>query len=194
VTQPTPKSELAWANPAGLGLAAFGLNTILLQMHNVGLIKSTMPVVFGLFWGGIAQFCAGLIEGKRGDTFGLTAFCSFAVFWIGLSMASVLEWTGVVVLDKSGLGWTFIVWLIFNIILTLATFRITKLHVALFSSVNALLICSAAHSFWGFSAVATGIVGLVPGALATYGAAAVILNNKYGKIVCPLGNLSKENA
>jgi uncharacterized protein len=129
VTLPAPKSELQWANPGALGLAAFGLNLSLLQFHNLGLIAGTMPIVFGLFWGGVAQFVAGIIEGKRGDTFGLTAFCSFAVFWIGLSMASLLEWTGVVTVDKSGLGWTFIIWLVFNLILTGSTFKMTRIHV-----------------------------------------------------------------
>jgi uncharacterized protein len=187
VTLPAPKSELQWANPAALGLAAFGLNTLLLQIYNLGWMTSTMPIIFGFFWGGAAQFIAGLIEGKRGDTFGLTAFCSFAVFWIGLGMASLLEWTGVIVVDKAGLGWTFIIWFIFNMILTLATFKMSLVHVLLFSSVNVLLLLLAAHNFWGLPLVISGIVGIIPGLLATYAAAAVILNARYGRIVCPMG-------
>jgi succinate-acetate transporter protein len=187
LSQDSAKEQIQWANPGALGLAAFGLNTLLLQIHNLGWMANTMPIVFGLFWGGVAQFVAGLIEGKRGDSFGLTAFCSFAVFWIGLSMASLLEWTGVIVIDKSGLGWTFIVWTIFNLILTLATLKMTRVHFLLFSSVNVLLLLLAAHNFWGLPLVVPGIAGLIPGFLATYAAAAVILNTRYGRTVCPMG-------
>ena len=37
------QNEVQWANPGALGLAGFGLNTILLQIHNLGLIQSTLP-------------------------------------------------------------------------------------------------------------------------------------------------------
>ena len=85
MAQEATKAEPQWANPGALGLAAFGLNTILLQIHNLGWIGNTMPLVYGIIWGGIAQIIAGVIDGKRGDTFGLTAFTSYGAFWIGLA-------------------------------------------------------------------------------------------------------------
>ncbi|MBN1160944.1 MAG: acetate uptake transporter, partial [Dehalococcoidales bacterium] len=96
MSQISTKEEPQWANPGALGLAAFGLNTVLLQIHNIGWIDSYMPLIYGIFWGGIAQVIAGIIDGKRGDTFGLTAFCSYGLFWIGIAMAFVFQWTGVV--------------------------------------------------------------------------------------------------
>ena len=84
------REEIQWANPAALGLAGFGFNTILLQIHNVGWIESTLPLVYGLFWGGMAQIIAGLIDARRGDTFGLTAFASYGLFWLGLSFSFLL--------------------------------------------------------------------------------------------------------
>jgi len=73
------REDIQWANPGALGLAAFGLNTVLLQVHNLGLIDSVLPLVYGFFWGGMAQVIAGIIDGRRGDTFGLTAFTSYGL-------------------------------------------------------------------------------------------------------------------
>ena len=68
------KDNVVWGNPGALGLAGFGLNTILLQIHNIGLIDSTMPIIWGFAWGGTGQVIAGIVDARRGDTFGFTAF------------------------------------------------------------------------------------------------------------------------
>jgi hypothetical protein len=63
------------ADPAPLGLAAFGLTTFILSAVNAGLIpKPAEPVVLGvaLAYGGLAQFCAGMWEFQRNNTFGAT--------------------------------------------------------------------------------------------------------------------------
>ncbi|MFC1943775.1 acetate uptake transporter [Chloroflexota bacterium] len=108
------KEDVKWANPGALGLAGFGFNTILLQIHNIGLIDSTIPLVYGLFWGGIAQVIAGIIDARRGDTFGFTAFVSYGAFWLGLSFAFLMQWLGLVTIDLPGLAWLCIVWGIFT--------------------------------------------------------------------------------
>ena len=104
------KASVGWANPGVLGLAAFGFTTLLLQIHNIGWISSTMPVIWGFFWGGAAQVIAGVIDARRGDTLGFTAFTSYGSFWIGLAFAFLLEWLGIITLDGPGLAWTMIAW------------------------------------------------------------------------------------
>ena len=53
------------ANPAPLGLMAFGMTTVLLNIHNAGLIGlSTMILAMGIFYGGLAQVIAGAMEWK----------------------------------------------------------------------------------------------------------------------------------
>lgn len=187
MTQEVSKPETQWANPGALGLAAFGLNTILLQVHNLGWMDNTMPIIYGFFWGGFSQVAAGIIEGKRGDTFGLTAFFSYGVFWLGLSLAFLLQWTGVVTLDDAGLGWTFVAWGVFTVFMTIGTFKMTWVHIIVFTTVNILFFLLAAHYFWGLSVVVPGIMGIISGAFATYGAAAIVLNAKYQRTVCPMG-------
>jgi len=184
------KDDVQWANPGALGLAGFGLNTILLQLHNVGLMEATLPIIFGFFWGGTAQVIAGIIDGRRGDTFGLTAFTSYGLFWIGLSFSFLLQWMGIVTLDGAGVAWMFIMWAIFTGYMAVGTFKISSVHVFVFSTLTLLFFLLAAHFFGALPSVVPGVVGIICGLAATYGSAAVVLNAKYGRWVLPIGLLS----
>jgi succinate-acetate transporter protein len=185
------KEEAQWANPAALGLAGFGLNTILLQVHNIGLIDSTLPLIYGIFWGGIAQIIAGIIDARRGDTFGLTAFTSYGLFWIGLSFGFLLQWMGLIKLDGPGLAWLCICWGIFTAYMTIGTFRISRLHIFIFTSLTVLFALLAAHFYGVVPAIVPGVEGIFCGAAAAYGSAATILNAKFGRWVFPIGLLSR---
>lgn len=185
------KEDSQWANPAALGLAGFGLNTILLQVHNLGLINSTLPIIYGFFWGGIGQIIAGLIDARRGDTFGLTAFTSYGLFWLGISFAFLLEWMWFVTLDGPGLAWLCICWGIFTGYMTIGTFKISRIHIFVFASLTLLFFLLAANFYGVLTAIVPGIVGIICGGFAVYGSAAVVLSTKYGKWVFPIGLFSK---
>ena len=45
----------------------------------------------GIFFGGLGQFVAGLLEYPRRNTFGVAAFCSYGAFWMGLSLFDILR-------------------------------------------------------------------------------------------------------
>ena len=63
----------------------FGMTTILLNLHNVGYFAlDGIILAMGIFYGGIAQIFAGLLEYKKGNPFGLTAFTSYGSFWLTL--------------------------------------------------------------------------------------------------------------
>ncbi len=62
-----------FANPGPLGLAGFGLTTVVLSSINAGLLPpEAVPVVVPLAfaYGGVAQLIAGVLEFKTGNTFG----------------------------------------------------------------------------------------------------------------------------
>ena len=85
-TTPIPQIQSV-ADPGPLGLAGFALTTFVLSAVNAGLVpKAGEPVVLGLAfgYGGLAQFCAGMWEFKRNNTFSATAFTSYGAFWIAL--------------------------------------------------------------------------------------------------------------
>src|SRR5882757_2723209 len=83
------------ANPAPLGLCAFGMTTVLLNLHNAGFFEmNSMIFAMGIFYGGCAQVIAGYIEAKKNNTFGLTAFTSYGFFWLSLVALIVMPKLG----------------------------------------------------------------------------------------------------
>ncbi|MDA3893445.1 MAG: acetate uptake transporter [Salinivirgaceae bacterium] len=82
-------------NPAVVGLAGFGLTTLLLQFHNLGLIGLGPVLAMGFAFGGLAQFIAGFMEQKMGNNFGFAAFTAYGSFWIGLGIIWLLNNAGI---------------------------------------------------------------------------------------------------
>jgi len=79
------------ANPAPLGLLGFGMTTVLLNLHNAGFYPlNSMILAMGLAYGGLAQVIAGIMEYKKGNTFGTVAFSSYGLFWWSLVLLLVL--------------------------------------------------------------------------------------------------------
>jgi uncharacterized protein len=91
---PAPKA----ANPAPLGLAGFGLTTVVLSCVNAGILPpeaAAVVVPLAFAYGGVAQIIAGFLEFKTDNTFGMVAFTSFGLFWWSFAF---LKWT-------IGAGW-----------------------------------------------------------------------------------------
>jgi len=181
------KEDVTWANGGVLGLACFGFSTILLNVHNIGWIPATIPVIWGLFWGGAAQLVAGIIEARRGDTFAFTAFISYGFFWIGLGFAFLLEWLGVIVLDGPSLAWTMIVWGIFSGYMAVGSFRISRAHGMLFTSATVLFGLLAGHFLGLVPVEVAGAEGIFVGVNACYISAAMLINVMYGRWILPIG-------
>jgi len=84
------------ANPAPLGLCGFGMTTVLLNIHNAGFYPlDSMILAMGIFYGGLAQVIAGIMEWKKNNTFGTTAFTSYGLFWwslVGLIVMGKIGW------------------------------------------------------------------------------------------------------
>ncbi len=80
------------ANPAPLGLLGFGLTTVLLNLHNAGVFNplDTMILAMGIAFGGLAQIIVGIMEYKKGNTFGTVAFSAYGFFWWSLVLLLVL--------------------------------------------------------------------------------------------------------
>lgn len=88
--------EQKMANPAPLGLLGFGVTTILLNLHNAGFFGlDSMILSMGIFYGGIAQIIAGILEFKKGNTFGVTAFTSYGLFWLTLVFLLIFPQIGI---------------------------------------------------------------------------------------------------
>src|SRR3990172_3680613 len=128
------------ANPAPLGLLAFGMTTVLLNLHNVGLFANNAMILgMGLFVGGLAQIFAGLLESKKGNTFGTTAFCAFGTFWLSLVAVWVLPEMGLAAKpDTTAMAFYLAIWGLFTFGMFLGTFRLNHALQVIFGTLVAL--------------------------------------------------------
>ena len=126
----------ATANPGPLGLMAFGMTTLLLNIHNAGIYEmNTMILAMGVFYGGIAQVIAGIMEWKKNSTFGMTAFLSYGLFWLTLvGLIAFPKWMGVDAPSENAMGYYLMAWGVFTGLMFVATLRINRSLQAVFLS------------------------------------------------------------
>ncbi len=179
------------ANPAPLGLAAFGLTTVLLNLANAGLYPlDAMILAMGIFYGGIAQVIAGIMEWRKGNTFATTAFTSYGLFW--LSLAGIIALPQLGVAEAPGpraMGAYLAMWGLFTAILFVGTLRINRALQAVFATLVLLFFLLAIGDITESVALRTiaGWEGILCGALAIYTGLAQLLNELYGRVVWPIG-------
>ncbi|MBS1948091.1 MAG: acetate uptake transporter [Bacteroidetes bacterium] len=183
------------ANPAPLGLFGFGMTTVLLNLHNAGIFEmNAMVLAMGIFYGGLAQIVAGILESKKNNSFGMTAFISYGFFWltlVGLIVMPKLGWA--VAASGSGMIAYLIMWGIFTLLLFFGTLKISKALQFVFATLAILFFLLAAGDATGNAGLKTftGYEGIVCGSAAIYTAAGTLLNEVYGKTVLPLGLVKK---
>ncbi len=174
------------SNPAPLGLLAFGMTTVLLNFHNAGAYAlNTMILAMGLCYGGIAQVIAGVMEWKKGNTFGTTAFTSYGLFWLSLVALLLLPATATA---KNAMVAYFTMWGIFTGVMYFATLRLNRGLQFIFGSLTILFFLLVAADSTGNSVVLkiAGIEGIICGLSAVYTGLAQILNEVYGKVILPI--------
>jgi uncharacterized protein len=183
------------ANPAPLGLMGFGLTTVLLNLHNAGLIGlSSMILAMGIFYGGLGQVIVGIMEWKKKNTFGTLAFMSYGLFWLSLVAMLVLpKWNLATAPDKVSVAWYLTMWGVFTLLMFFGTFRANLALMVVFGSLTLLFFLLAAGDFTGSHAITTvaGIEGIFTGLSAMYLGIAQVLNEVYGRTVLPIGPRSK---
>lgn len=184
------------ANPAPLGLMGFGMTTILLNIHNAGFFElDAMILAMGFFYGGIAQVIAGIMEFKKNNTFGTTAFTSYGFFWLSLVGLNILPMMGYGEAANSLSMASFLfMWAVFTLFMFIATLRINRALQVVFGSLTILFFLLAVANFTNSTAILTiaGYEGIFCGFTAIYAAMAQVINEVYGKVVLPIGEVTSE--
>lgn len=185
---PLPKA----VNPAPLGLAAFGLTTVVLSSINAGLLPpeataAVVPLAFA--FGGLGQLIAGVLEFANGNTFGTVAFTAYGAFWWWYAF---LVWT-------IGAGWikppapagvaaTLLMWGVFTLYMWIATFKANKGVFTTFLLLWITFFLLAGGDFgWAPGKKLGGIVGVMTGAVALYVSFAEVMNSVFSREIVPLG-------
>ncbi|MBS1524336.1 MAG: acetate uptake transporter [Bacteroidetes bacterium] len=189
-TTPVP-AKSGPANPAPLGLCAFGMTTVLLNFHNAGFYEmNSMIFGMGIFYGGLAQVVAGYIEAKKNNIFGLTAFTSYGFFWLSL--------VGLIVMPK--MGWVdppsekgmvgyLAMWGIFTFCLFFGTFKLNRALQIVFGTLTILFVLLALGDATGNESIKhlAGYEGIICGLSAIYTGIAIVLNEVHEKTILPIG-------
>jgi succinate-acetate transporter protein len=189
--QPTP----AIADPAPLGLAGFALTTFVLSVHNAGWAPDLVWLGPALFYGGIAQFLAGMWEFRNRNTFGSTAFTTYGAFWLSLAAFVVLDLFGKVPASVNvdhALGWFLLAFAIFNTYMLLwsATVNGAVFGVFLTLEITEILLFIG---FFAGQAAGKGLVmiggwaGVLTALVAWYASAAGVANAMAQRPVIPVG-------
>jgi len=181
------------SNPAPLGLMGFGMTTVLLNIHNAGIIElSTMILAMGIFYGGIAQVIAGILEFKKGNTFGTTAFTSYGLFWLTLVYLLLYRAGGVVNTAPSAhaMGYYLFMWGLFTFMMWIGTFGKNRALQVVFFTLFVLFWLLAIKDFTGNDVIGriAGWEGIFCGFSAIYLAMAEVINESWGKTVLPIGH------
>jgi len=183
------------SNPAPLGLMGFGMTTVLLNLHNAGFFSlSTMILAMGIFYGGIAQIIAGIMEWKKNNTFGTTAFTSYGLFWLTL--------VGLLVMPKMGLGDApeasamgayLVMWGLFTGVMFIGTLKLNGALQVVFGTLTILFFLLAIADFTGSAVLkkVAGYEGIICGLSAIYTALAQVINEIYEKVVAPIFPVKK---
>ena len=171
------------------------MTTVLLNLHNAGYFDlNTMILAMGIFYGGLAQIIAGIMEWKKNNTFGATAFTSYGLFWLTL--------VGLIVLPKMALGTAasgtamaayLFMWGLFTLVMFIGTLKLNRALQLVFGSLTILFFLLALGEATGNASISTiaGFEGIICGFSAIYTGLAQVLNEVYGRIVAPIWPVKK---
>jgi succinate-acetate transporter protein len=184
------------ANPAPLGLMGFGMTTVLLNLHNAGAYGlDSMILAMGIAYGGLAQVIAGVMEYKKGNTFGTVAFTSYGLFWLSLVILKVFPAMNLWETPSNyAMAAYFFMWGLFTFTMFFGTLKANRAIQFVFMSLAILFFLlttkelMVAWNLAGITEISTvlGIEGVICGLSAVYTALAEVLNEAHGRTILPL--------
>lgn len=175
-------NDIKLGNPAVVGLSGFGLTTLLLQFHNIGICGLGPVVAMGFIFGGLAQLIAGFMEQKTGNNFGFAAFTSYGAFWIGLGIIWMLNHYDIYQSSGTDIGLYLVAWTLLTVIFWVGSLFIhTAMAVTFTTLLIGFILLDIGHLGNPQMNFVAGFVLIVCALSAWYMMAAIILNGLSGK-------------
>jgi len=180
------------AGAGALGLLGYGMPGVLLGLANAGIIQAgSMILGMVIFFGGFAMFTAGLMEWKKGNTYGMAAYASYGLFWFSFAALLLLPVLGLAK-DTGGAGAMaayLALWGLFTVILFIGSLKMSRALQFVLGTLALVFLLESAGAATGSSifTVFAGYIGIVSGFAAIYTALAPVLNDIYGRTIAPLG-------
>ncbi len=194
--EPSTNVSVTVGNPSAIGLLGLAMVTLVASSQKLGITDGTSLIIpWAIFLGAIAQIYAGTIDLKLNNVFGATAFMGYGLFWCGVGSTWLIQ-NGVFGeamqsgADAKQLGFAFIGYLIFTLIMTVASMETNKVLFIIFVLIDFLFIglaCSTLgimpHFFHDVAAYAELAISI----MSFYGCAANVMNATFGRTFLPVG-------
>lgn len=192
-------SEKKHVDPSALGLFGLAMVTLVASSQKLGITTGTAYILpWAIFLGAMAQLVAGILDYKKGNVFGATAFCAYGFFWFSMGMSWLINLGAFGVklqenVDTHQMGFAFVGYLILTLFLTLGAMETNKVLFFIFFFIDVLFIglsvstlVSEGYIHVVFHNVAAG-AELIIALLSFYGSGANVLNNHFGRDFLPIG-------
>ena len=189
------QTNIAIADPAPLGLAAFALTTFVLSLSNAKVWPATgAAVALAAGYGGFTQLLAGMWEFKRNNTFGATAFSSYGAFWISYFIFVEVVAKSVSPADAAATVGTFLMaWGIFTTYMILASMRVSVAVLLVFVLLAVTFFLLAVGDYRSSIDLTKtgGWFGVATAAAAWYASFAGVTNSTFKRVVLPVFPLGR---
>ncbi len=184
------------ADPSALGLLGLAMVTLVASSQKLGLTEGVSLVIpWAIFLGGFMQLMACIIDAKKNNVFGATAFGGYAFFWFSVATTWFIQ-NGVfgeklqVTADSKQLGFAFIGYLIFTVFMTIGSMETNKVLFTIFVLINFLFVGLALSSFniaYHASHQLAGWSEFLISLVSFYGCGANVLNRHFEREFLPMG-------
>lgn len=194
----TTTVKVETADPSSLALFGLAMVTLVASTQKMGITEGLSFVIpWAIFLGGAAQLFGAIGDFKRNNVFGGTAFGAYALFWWSVAASWMIkmgvfgpELAGAV--DNRQLGYAFLGYLIFSLVMTFGSAKNNKVLFAIFVFIDVLFLGLST------SLLATGALAemghnlasyseLIISLLSFYLSAATVLNPHFGRVIVPTG-------
>ena len=181
------------ADPGPLGLVGFAATTFVLSFVNAGLVSESVlyaVLPLALFYGGLAQFMAGMWEFRKGNTFGATAFPTYGAFWMGFAfyvwffLPKITDASAA----NTATGLFLLVFTIVTAYLTVAAVRTSGAVLIVFIALTLTFLFLTIGKFANSAGIGHigGWIGIITAILAFYASFAVVTNQTWKRTVLPV--------
>lgn len=192
-------SETKHVDPTALGLFGLAMVTLVASSQKLGITEGTAYILpWAIFLGAIAQLIAGILDYKKSNVFGGTAFCAYGLFWLGMALSWLISLGALGTalqenFDPHQMGFAFVGYLIITIFLTVGATTTNKVLFLIFFFIDLLFLGLFISNFISEGPIHTGfhylaaVAELIIAILSFYGSGANVLNNHFGRAVVPIG-------
>lgn len=192
-------AEQKHVDPSALGLFGLAMVTLVASSQKLGITSGQAYIIpWAIFLGALAQLVAGILDYKKQNVFGATAFCAYGLFWMGMALSwlinlgalgSILQEN----VDVSQMGFAFVGYLILTIFLTLGAAEANKVLFFIFLFIDFLFLGLSVSTFVTSGPIHTAfhyiaaVSELIIALLSFYGSGANVLNNTFKRAFLPIG-------